>query len=463
MDAEHSSTAPRLYGIRVVRRLVNTYSVSAIGSAMVGVAIAFVAYQRSGSIVLTVVVLAANALPALVLMPLAARLSLGRDPRTVEIGGLVAKAALSLAVAGVAAAGRLDYGVLLVSNLLNGSISALGAPAWPRLSQSIAPEGRLADLTALFGGVAAAASIVGALVGGVVVTAVGITWVFVANAISYLPMAFVVRGLPGTTVSSSHRRGAVRTGLRTVERIATLKRAFGLAALLNLAAWPVLSTLPAVAGDIDGHAHVLGYLTGSFYAGAAVVAWVTARLRRQFAYSGILFAGFLTAGLMLLAQAALTSWRTPGYDAVAVAVLTLVPIGLAVSIAATLLQTVVQLAAPSDEEGPVLVVYATAVTVLTPIGGLALGAAADTLSLWWALALSGLVLTTVCLLVRTRLVVFDTLEPTTDAPRRAATHLWTVGHLLAPELVHHALAHVYHGATIRHDGGGAVAPEPATP
>jgi hypothetical protein len=71
-----------LYRIPVVRRLVSTFAVSAVGSAMVGVAVAFVAYQRSGSIVLTVVVLAASALPALVLMPLAARLSTGRDPAT---------------------------------------------------------------------------------------------------------------------------------------------------------------------------------------------------------------------------------------------------------------------------------------------------------------------------------------------------------------------------------------------
>jgi MFS family permease len=233
--------------------------------------------------------------------------------------------------------------------------------------------------------------------------------------------------------------------MRTVRRTQTLRRAFLLAALLNLVAWPVLSTLPALAGDIDGHAHVLGYLTGAFYAGAAFVAWAVSRLRHEYPYSRILFGGFLAAGLMLLAQAALTSWRTPGYDAVTVAALTLVPIGLAISVAATLLQTLVQLASPENEEGPVLAVYATAVTVLTPIGGLAIGAAADALSLWWAIAFSGIAMTAVALLLRKRLVVFDELEVEPDDGRHHPMHgyYWVVG-LVAPEILHHSLAHVYH-------------------
>jgi MFS family permease len=434
-----------LYRVPVVRRLVNTYTVSAIGSAMVGVAVAFVAYQQSKSIVLTVVVLAANALPALVLMPLAGRLSTGRDPRDVEVVAQIAKIGLSLAIAAVAASGGLTYAFLLVANLLNGSVSALTAPAWPRLAQAIAPEGRLAELSALFGSVAAGSAIVGALLGGVVCTRFGFTWVFVANAISYVPMTIALRSIPRTTSAPHRKRRAVRAGLRTVRTTATLKRAFVLAAVLNLAAWPVLSTLPAFAGDIDGHAHVLGFLTGAFYAGAAVVAWVVTRLRRRFAYSNILFAGFLTAGLMLLGNAALTSWRTPGYDAVTVAALTLVPIGLSISVAATLLQTIVQLASPADAEGPVLVVYATAISILTPIGGLAIGAATDVLSLWWAIALEGAALTVVSLLLRSRLTVFDELEAGGAASDgQAHGHPWALGHLGAPDLVHHALAHLLH-------------------
>jgi len=438
-----------LHRIPIVHQMVGAYSVSAIGSAMVAVAVAFVAYQTSGSLVLTVVVLAANAVPSLFLMSVAGRLATGRDPRDVEVVAQVAKILLSFGVAAVAASGNLTYVVLLVANLLNGSVSALSAPAWPRLVKGIAPEGRLAELTALFGGVASAAAILGALVGGLVCATYGFAWVFVANALSYLPIVYVMRRIPrGASTPRRKSNGAVRTGIRTVRRNEMLKRAFLLVTVLNLAAWPVLSALPALAGDIDGHAHVLGFLTGAFYAGAAVVAWVVTRLRRRFLYSHILFAGFLTAGLMLLGQAAVTSWRTPGYDAVTVVVVTLVPIGLAISVAATLLQTIVQLSSPADEEGPVLVVYGTVIAILTPIGGLLLGAAADLVSIWWAIGASGAALTALAIFLRPRLTVFNQLEGADRAvgAHAASAHHWSLAHFIGPDVAHHALAHLYHPA-----------------
>jgi MFS family permease len=426
--------------------MVGAYSVSAVGSGMVAVAVAYVAYQTSKSLVLTVVVLSASALPTLLLLPVAGRISTGRDPRDIELLGQVAKILLSFAVAAVAASGQLTYALLLVAQLLNGCVSAIAAPAWPRLARAISPEGRLAEVTALFGGVASAATIVGALLGGFVCATFGFTWVFVANGLSYLPFVWAVRTVPRSAPATHRSKRAIRAGINAVRGSASLRRVFFLVTVLNLAAWPVLSALPALAGDIDGRAHVLGILTGAFYAGAAIVAWVVSRLRRRFLYSHILFAGFLTAGLMLLSQAVLTSWRSPGYDAVTVAVATLIPIGLALSVASTLLQTIVQLACAPDEEGPVLVVYGTVIAILTPLGGLLLGAAADLVSIWWAIALSGLALTTVTIALRRRLAVFDDVD---DADRAAPAHGAGVQlpfALLGSDHAHRTLAHLHDSA-----------------
>src|SRR5262249_8892271 len=149
--------------------------------------------------------------------------------------------------------------------------------------------------------------------------------------------------------------------------------------------------------------HVLGILTGAFYAGAAAVSWAVVRLRRRFAYGSILFAGFFSAGLLLCANAALVAWRTPGYGARFVATLTLGPLGLAVALDSSLLQVLVQLGTAADDQGPVLVVYATVTTIVTPLGGLLIGAAADELSLWGAVAMSGLVITLLAVCLRRKL------------------------------------------------------------
>lgn len=435
-----AATRESILRVPAVRRLVVTYGISALGSAMVAVAVAFTAFRESGSVVLTVLVAGASALPALLLSPLVGRIATRRDPRTVEIVGQVTKAILSLALAVVAASGWLTYPVLLVANVLNGIVSALAAPAWPRLAKMSAPKGRLAEATAAFGSVGSVAAIVGALGGGVAVGVLGVGWVFGFNALSYLPLVFAVRLVPGRPAEPRVTHRAVRTGIAIVRRTDTLRRAFVLAAVLNLAAWPVLSVLPAAAHEIDARAHVLGLLTGAFYAGAAGVSFLVVRLRRRYRYGTIVFVGFFGAGLLLCANAALTAWRAPGYDAVLVAGLTLVPIGLAVALDSSLLQALVQLGTDPGDQAPVLVVYATITTIVTPLGGLAIGAVADAASLWGALALAGVVLAGLALALRRKLRVLDELGAAPDG---------------SPPALHHH--HLHLGQLVGHDLPGAFA------
>jgi MFS family permease len=261
----------------------------------------------------------------------------------------------------------------------------------------------------------------------------------VFNALSYLPLIVAVRRVPGTVVEPRNSRGTLRAGVDVVRRVERLRRAFVLAAMINLAAWPVLSVLPAVAQDIESRAHVLGLLVGAFYAGAAVVSWAVRRLRRRFPYGRILFVGFLGAGLLILGHALLTAWRSPGYDAVLVAGLTLVPIGLAVALDSSLLQALVQLSAPAEDQAPVLVVYATVTTVVTPIGGLIIGVLADGVSLWFALAFAGTCLTVLALVLRTRLRVFDDLGVDGSHPAPHGHHVHLI-HLFGWDVARAAIA-----------------------
>ena len=114
--------------IPAVRRLVVAYVGSSLGSTILGVAIAFAAYERSDSIVLTVIALSSNAVPAFFLSPLVGRIATGRDPRTVYNLGQAAKVVQSAAMAAITFTGDLSYGLLVLTGLLNGSISAVIAP-----------------------------------------------------------------------------------------------------------------------------------------------------------------------------------------------------------------------------------------------------------------------------------------------------------------------------------------------
>jgi MFS family permease len=441
-DARPEATGSVMH-LPAVRRLVLAYAVSALGSAMVAIAVAFVAYRESRSVVLTVVVLGANALPALLLSPIVGKVATDRDPRTVEIIGNIAKIAISLGLAVVATTGSLTYLVLVIANVLNGTVSAMVAPAWPQLSRMVAPKGRLTELTAMYGTVASIMAIAGAVAGGVVVAAVGAGIVFALNAVSYVPIIVAIKRVPGEPHLGHGAHRAVRRGIEIVRRTDLLKQAFTVAAVLNLAAWPVLSILPAAAHDIDARAHVLGLLTGAFFAGAALVSWAVVRLRRRFTFGTILFVGFFSAGLLLMAHAALNAWRTPGYDAVFVSVITLIPMGLALALDGSLLQSLVQLGTPPDDQGPVLVVYATITTIVTPIGGLLLGEIADELSLWGSLAVSGFAIASLAVVLRRRLRVFDQLSPPPDREGRHHHPYVHLSHWFGPDALG-SIGHLRH-------------------
>lgn len=393
------------------RRLVVANIVSCMGTAMTALAVAFVAYRQTESVVLTALAFSGNTLPFVILAPLSGRLITHSDVRYVLAGGQAVKALLWAGVTVAAGLGVLSYWLLLAANFAYGSVSALIAAAWPRLIELLAPPDRLPDLTALFKNtIPSVAAIAGALLGGVLLATLGHTWVFGIDTVSYLPLMVALLMLPRLAKLPPEKGGAVRVGIRFVSGSHALRHAFLLTAALNLAAFPILSALPAIAHEIDARGHVLGILTGAFYAGGALVVWAVVRLRRRFSYSTILFGGFFGAGLLLLANSTLTAWRDPGVDAVIVAGITLVPIGLAVALNASLLQALVVLECPDRPKGGVLTIYGALAAVVTPIGGILLGVVIDLSSLWFPLGCFGLLLSAVALVLRGRLRIFDTLE-----------------------------------------------------
>jgi MFS family permease len=406
---DEKSESPSLLREPSVRRLAVGYAFNSIGSAMAAVAVAYIAYRETESIVLTALVFSGNTLPFLFLVSLSSRLVTWTDIRYVLIAIDIGKMVVWSVAALLAGLGEIGYGLVVFVNFASGSLSALGAAGWPTVSERLAPPGRLPELSALFTAIPAGAAVAGALMGGFLIVLLGEAWVFALDALSYLPQIGALLLLAPIAALPRRAGGAVRNGLRSVARSSRLREAFLLAAALNLAAFPLLSMLPAMAHDIDSRGHVLGILTCAFYVGAALVVWATARLRRHFTYSRILFIGFFGAGLLLALHGAVTGWRSPGMDAVTVSLLSLLPLGLAVSLNSSLLQAIVLLACEDEDKAGVLALYGAIASVLMPLGGILLGVVADMLSPWAGAVGAGIVLTLVALALRRRLRVFDEL------------------------------------------------------
>ncbi len=127
--------------------------------------------------------------------------------------------------------------------------------------------------------------------------------------------------------------------------------------------------------------------------------------------------GFLSSGLLLLANASLTAWRDPGVDAVVVAGITLLPIGLAITVNASLLHALVVLECPDEEKAAVLSLYGATAAGALALGGIVLGVAIDSTAIWPALGGAGLVLALVAIALRQRIGVFDALESASEDQR----------------------------------------------
>jgi hypothetical protein len=113
---------------------------------------------------------------------------------------------------------------------------------------------------------------------------------------------------------------------------------------------------------------------------------------------------------------------------------------LAVALNSSLLQALVQLSTPEDDQAPVLVVYATVTTIVTPIGGLVIGALADTTSMWVALAACGTSILVLALALRSRFKVFDQFGEL-DAPVKAHHHALHLTHLFGWDVARGATPH----------------------
>lgn len=373
-----SAPAPHL------RLLVAGSAISSLGSGVASLAFSYISYRISGSLVVAVVVLALQSLPSAILISPAASLARRFDLRWVVAGSELAKFALYVGVGAIVLMGYLSLGLLMVTALLSGAISALNYPAWNKLLVRVAPQGRLDSLDASLSSWGAIAGIAGVLIGGQMLDTLGAASLFFVNAVSYLfPLLAALRqpSMPPATTSSTSRPDSTIDDARLLFTVATLRRVVILSILLELVAWPILKLLPRVADDVDPTSQTFSLLLGAFYLGNSGVSVFLSRGKKRYGYQAIMLASLGVLALALIAMG-VTGLLEGGLAHVLVLMAIIAPIGLALSLVATVISASVQLGAPEGREIRVLAVYSAAVTVMAPIGGLAITSLVGVLDIW---------------------------------------------------------------------------------
>ncbi|MFG2564364.1 MFS transporter [Streptomyces sp. NPDC048567] len=177
------------------RRFLLAHLVSATGSAMAPVALAFAVIGQGGGARSLGIVLTANTVPALVLLlvggVLADRVS---RSRILFLGNLVAGAAQAV-VAVLVATGTATTAAISLCACASGAAAAFTTPAAQGVVPRLVGPGQLQQANALVRVPRNAVKVVGPVVGGFVVALTGPAWALGWDAVTFVVAALLLAGL----------------------------------------------------------------------------------------------------------------------------------------------------------------------------------------------------------------------------------------------------------------------------
>lgn len=278
---------------------------SNFGGLIQGVGAAWLMVSLGGTATQVALVSASASLPIMVLSLLAGAIADNLDRRKVMLAAQAFMLLVSAALAFAAFGNHLSPVLLLVFTFLIGCGTAMNAPSWQALVGDMVPRETLPAAVAMNSMGFNLARSVGPALGGAIVAAAGAPVAFAINAVSYIPLLFVLGTWKRPVAKQSLPResigAAMFAGVRYVAASPRIQQVIMRSALFGLGASAIPSLLPLIAQRlVSGGALTFGILFGTFGVGAVIGAYGTARLRATYAAEPI-----VRGAMLLIAMGAL--------------------------------------------------------------------------------------------------------------------------------------------------------------
>jgi MFS family permease len=279
---------------------------------------------------------------------------------------------MTLGLLAQALAGLDSPALLLVLVALQSAAVAVSMPARSAIIPRIVDAGEVAQANTLGYTAGTAASVLGPLVAGVIVSGHPVAWAYGVDALSFTVAMWATLKLPALPPEGAGRRGAgwsdVLFGLRYLARTPVLLLSFAVDIAAMVLAMPRALFPAAAAGRFAGAPNAVGWLFAAIALGAVLAGltsgWI-ARLRRQ---GAALVAAVVAWGLAVAAAGlAHRLW---------LAVLFLAVGGAADLVSAVYRQTILQTYAPDELRGRMQGVFTAVVAGGPYLGDLRAGAMA---------------------------------------------------------------------------------------
>jgi len=339
--------------------------VSNVGTWMEAVALGVFVTEVTGQAEWTGGVAALSYLPGVVLSPLGGALADRFDRRTTLALGTVAQLLLAVLLTVLAFTHQLSVPVVAVIAFLNGCIHQLIGPAFSALMAELVPPQDLHSALSLSSAQFNLGRVIGPLVAGVMIPAVGMSWTLLINALSFvavLAALFRLRPPPRTqkVVTQGLWRDIAR-GARAAREDAGITLVLVSTFVVALLIAPFIGLVPVFAIQVFGQgASATSLLVTCQGAGAVTAAVCVGALVDAFGRKRV-----LEWVLLLLGPIAALYWLAPSLAAAAVGMFFL---GASYMICLTGIHTVVQARVPRELQARLSSLYGMLLS-----GGYALG------------------------------------------------------------------------------------------
>ena len=302
--------------------------------------------------------------PMLVVTPWAGLLADRLPKRRILLATQAAMVVPALALLTLTAAGAVELWMVYALVFARGVGNAVDHPVRQAFVVELVGPARVASAVSLNAALFAAARMAGPALGGSLIATVGLAPCFALNALSFLPVLWVLHRLDPSALRpaepAARARGQLRSALRYVRATPELRVPLAVMAVVGTFAFNFAVLLPLMARyAFDAGAAGYGALGGAMGAGAVAGALATAGRRDPAPRDQGLLA--LAFGALIAALAVAPS--------LPVAMAVLVPVGATSMAFAATTNALLQLAVSSGMRGRVMALYTVVFLGTTPIGG----------------------------------------------------------------------------------------------
>lgn len=345
--------------------------VSLVGTWMQQIAMSWLVYKLTGSVLLLAMVTFMSQIPILLITPFVSVFVDRIDKRKILLFTQILSMFQALLLALLTFWGTIAVWHILLLSLLLGCINALDNPTRQAFYPGLVPQAHLSNAIALNSTVINGSRLIGPALGGILISIFGESWCFFLNGISYIGVisALLLIRLPHSAPQTPGQNilTGLTEGFTYVSGSIPLRSLLLLMSVVSFFGLPLMTFIPAYVKDIlGGDSAMLGYLLSCTGIGSLLAALLLAVRRSIPGLSKVISISAFFLGLCLLHISFVsTPW---------VAAILCVCTGFTLITTVASINTLLQTLSDEDKRGRVMGYLAMAFTGITPLGSLTLGA-----------------------------------------------------------------------------------------